>query len=117
MVRQLNKKEILDKVDEIIKFIKDTREYQNYISAKKLLEEDEELNKLIAEIKEYQKSIVRGLNKKELEDKIQENLDILNCSPLYLEFNNNFAEVNNLITIFENKINKYFEDVFNQVGL
>ena len=117
MVRQLNKKEILDKVDEIIKFIKDTREYQNYISAKKLLEEDEELNKLIAEIKEYQKSIVRGLNKKELEDKIQENLDILNSSPLYLEYNNNLAEVNNLIVIFENKINKYFEDVFNQVGL
>ena len=117
MVRQLNKKEILDKVDEIVKFIKDTREYQNYRNAKKLLEEDKELNKLINEIKECQKSIVRGLNKKELEDKIQENLEILNSSPLYLEYNNNLAEVNNLIVIFENKINKYFEDVFNQVGL
>ena len=117
MVRQLNKKEILDKVDEIVKFIKDTKEYQNYVKAKKLLEEDKELNKLINEIKEYQKSIVRGLNKKELEAKIQENLDKLNSSPLYLEYNNNLAEVNNLIVIFENKINKYFEDVFNQVGL
>ena len=117
MVRQLNNKEILNKTSEIVEYIKNTLEYKNYMKAKKLLEEDEYLNKLIREIKKYQKDIVRGIGKKEeLENKIQENLEILNSSELYLEYNNYLIDVNNMLTIFENKINKYFEDVFNQVG-
>ena len=33
--------------------------------------------------------------------------------PSYLEYQNYQEEINNLLTIFENKINKYFFDVFN----
>ena len=107
-------KEILDKVQEIVDFIKETKEYKNYEQAKKLLEQDTYLNKLINDIKDYQKRIVRNpSNKEELECKIQETLEELNSSPLYTEYNYYLEEVNNMLIIFENKINKYFEDVFN----
>ncbi len=110
----MNKEEILDKVQEIVEFIKKSPEYKNYELAKELLEQDKELTKLISDIKKYQKEIVRGVgNKRELEDAIAKNLEILNNSPLYLEYSNNLEDVNNMLTIFENKINKYFEDVFN----
>ena len=107
-------KEILTKVSEIVEFIKESNEYQNYMKAKKILSEDKELTSLIEKIKKYQKDIVnkRG-NKEELETRINSCLEILNNSPLYNEYCNYQEEVNNLLTIFENKINKYFDDVFN----
>ena len=115
MVSQLNK-EVLAKVSEIITYIKNTEEYKNYLQARKLLAKDQELNTLINNIKKYQQEIVKNPERKqELELKIQECLAILNTSPLYLEYETYQEEVNNLLTIFENKVNKYFEDVFNQV--
>ena len=104
MVRQLNK-EILDKVDEIISYIKNTSEYKEYIKARDLLKEDKELNEIVK----------NPSKKKVLELKIKSSLDILNNSPLYVEYENLQTEINNMLIIFGNKINKYFNDVFNQV--
>ena len=110
----MNKEEILEKVEEIVKFIKTSDIYKNYLKSKELLSLDKELINLIEDIKKYQKEIVKNINKKEeLELKIKENLDILNENPIYLEYLNYQEELNNILTIFENKINKYFEDVFN----
>ena len=114
MVSQLNK-EILAKVSEIVDFIKETSEYKNYLKARELLSKDKELMSLINDIKKYQKEIVKGSKTKELEEKIADCLEKLNSSPLYNEYCNYQEEVNNMLTIFENKINKYFDDVFNQV--
>ena len=107
-------KEIDDKILEIIDYIKNTDYYKNYLKAKELLNLDNELIKLIEDIKKYQKEIVKNPSKREeLEDKIKKNLDILNTNPLYLDYINNLDEVNNMLIIFENKLNKYLYDVFN----
>ena len=89
MVSQLNK-EIEIKVKEIVDYIQNTKEYKNYLKAK-------------------------NAKKDELEEKIDECLEKLHFSPLYNEYEMFQNEVNNMLTIFENKINKYFKDVFNQV--
>ena len=110
----MNKEEILEKVDEIVNYIKTSDVYKNYLKAKDLISLDKELVNLIEDIKKYQKEIVKNITKKdELELKIKENLDILNENPTYLEYLNYQEKLNNLLTIFENKINKYFEDVIN----
>jgi len=107
-------KEIEGKITEIITYIKETNSYKNYIKAKELLNSNQELLTLIEDIKKYQKEIVKNPNKKEeLESKINQNLSVLNNDPLYLEYTNYQDEVNNMLTIFENKLNKYFYDVFN----
>lgn len=113
MVRLLNK-ELNDKLDNIVNYIKESNSYQNYLKAKELLNKDEKLKEKFKSIKKYQKEIVKNPSKKkELEKKIQECLDELNKSPLYTEYLGYLEEVNNMLNIFENKLNKYFYDLFN----
>ena len=113
MVRQLNK-EISNKIDEIINYIKESDSYKNYLKAKELLDSRDDLKEIIANVKKYQKQLVKSYNK-EIEKELNRNLDILNSDYNYIEYNRYLEEVNNLLNIFENRINKYFEDVFNQV--
>ena len=112
MVRQLNK-EIDNKVDEIIDYIKNTDSYKNYLKAKEILDSKEDIKNKIKEIKLYQKQIVNGIgNKKELENKIKDNLDYLENDITYISYKEYLDEVNNMLNIFENKINNYFDEVF-----
>ena len=112
MVRQLNK-EIENKVDEIIDYIKNTDSYKNYLKAKEILDSKEDIKNKIKEIKLYQKQIVNGIgNKKELENKIKDNLDYLENDITYISYKEYLDEVNNMLNIFENKINNYFDEVF-----
>ena len=110
----MNKKEINAKILEIIEYIQTTESYQNYLKARKILEQNEKIMNLIQDIKALQKELVKNpLKKEELDLKIKEKLNILNTEPSYLEYQTYQEEINNLLTIFENKINKYFFDVFN----
>ena len=112
MVRQLNK-EIDNKVDEIIDYIKNTDSYKNYLKAKEILDSKEDIKNKIKEIKLYQKQIVNGIgNKKELENKIKDNLDYLENDITYISYKEYLDEINNMLNIFENKINNYFDEVF-----
>lgn len=112
MVRQLNK-EIENKVDEIIDYIKNTDSYKNYLKAKEILDSKEDIKNKIKEIKLYQKQIVNGIgNKKELENKIKDNLDYLENDITYISYKEYLDEINNMLNIFENKINNYFDEVF-----
>lgn len=107
-------KEINDKLDEIIEYIKNTDAYNNYIKAKEILNTKEDIKIKIDEIKKYQKLIVNNKsNKKELELKIKENLDYLENDITYITYKNSLDEINNMLNIFENKINNYFLEVFN----
>ena len=106
-------KEIDNKVDEIINYIKNTDSYKNYLKAKEILDSKEDIKNKIKEIKLYQKQIVNGIgNKKELENKIKDNLDYLENDITYISYKNYLDEVNNMLNIFENKINNYFDEVF-----
>ena len=106
-------KEIDNKVDEIINYIKNTDSYKNYLKAKEILDSKEDIKNKIKEIKLYQKQIVNGIgNKKELENKIKDNLDYLENDITYISYKNYLDEVNNMLNIFENKINNYFNEVF-----
>ena len=111
MVRQLNK-EILDKVSEIVEYIKNTPDYKGYLKTKELLDKDIKLKELIEKIKKTQKLLVKTKDLK-LEEELDKLTQELNSNPLYLEYSNYLSEVNNMLAIFENKINKYFNDVFN----
>ena len=106
-------KEIENKVDEIINYIKNTDSYKNYLKAKEILDSKEDIKNKIKEIKLYQKQIVNGIgNKKELENKIKDNLDYLENDITYISYKEYLDEVNNMLNIFENKINNYFDEVF-----
>ena len=106
-------KEIELKVNNIINYIKDTDSFKNYLKAKELLDKRDDLKKIISDIKKLQKEIIKYKDKKELEIKLNENIKILENDILYNQYTNYLSEVNNMLAIFENKLNKYFDDVFN----
>jgi len=107
-------KETEEKVLEIIDYIIKSPAYENYLNAKELLKKDEKIVSLIEDIKLWQKQIVKNpLKKDELELKIENNLKVLKDNYLYHEYLIYLEEVNNLLVIFENKLNKYFFDIFN----
>jgi len=107
-------KEIDDKLDEIVEYIKNTDSYKNYLKAKSKLEERDDLKIIINNIKRLQKEIIKNpSNKKELEKELNKNIEILESDITYSEYNNYLSEVNNMLAIFENKLNNYFYNVFN----
>ena len=109
----MNKK-IADKLDEIVEFIKNTDSYKNYLKAKDKLETREDLKKIIENIKKIQKEIIKNpKNKKELEIELNKNIELLQGDITYNQYNIYLTEVNNMLAIFENKLNNYFNDVFN----
>ena len=97
--------EILNKVDEIIRLIEESSEYQKYLLLKKEISDNNVITALINEVKVLQKDVVHHLNKKEeLDKKMYE----LNNYPLYREYNNTVIDINNMYAIIENALNKYF---------
>ena len=103
----MNNKEILDKVDEIIKEIEASSEYQKYLLLKEDINKNKDLVLLINEVRQLNKDYTHKLvTKKELDKKSDE----LNNHPLYREYLNTISNINNELSIIENTINKYFQD-------
>ncbi len=103
-------KEVLEKVDDIIKTIEESSEYQKYLDLKDKISKNKELKELINKVKVLQKDV---LHKKENKSKLEELTNELNNYPLYREYSNTVYEINNTFCIIENSINNYFEDVLN----
>ena len=106
MVKQLNNKEILDKVDEIIKEIEDSDNYRKYLLLKEEINNNKELVLLINKVRQMNKDFTHKLVKKEELDNVQNEL---NNHPLYREYLNIISAINNELSIIENTINNYFE--------
>lgn len=106
----MNNKEILHKIDEIISLIENSPEYQKYLSLKKDLDNDKEITLLISEIKILQKDIVHHLDKKE---KLNKKIKELESIPLYIEYQNTVASLNNTYAIIEQRINNYLNKKVN----
>ena len=91
-------KEINDKLDEIIEYIKNTESFKNYIKAKEILDNKDDIKKKIEEIKICQKKIVNDINKKdELERKIKDNLEYLQQDITSISYQEYLNEINNMI--------------------
>lgn len=110
-------KEILNEVDKIIEYIKDTDDYKDYIYLKEKLSNNDKANNLIKEIKNLQKDIVKlELEKKditELDNKIKSNLQELNKMPLYVEYTQKQEVLNDMYQIIKSRLDEYFYDKFN----
>ena len=108
---------VLDKVDEIIEFIKETEEYKDYLYLKDKLEKNEKALSLINEIKKYQKELVKKevekLDTKDLEDKINNNLKELDNIPLYNEYLDVQEKLNDMYQLVKIKLDDYFYNKLN----
>ena len=108
---------ILNEVDKIIEFIKESDDYKDYIYLKDKLSKHEKANNLINEIKMLQKKIVKlEVNKqdtKELDNKIKDNLNELNKIPLYRDFIDKQEVLNDYYQTVKNRLDEYFYNKMN----
>ena len=108
---------ILNEVDKIIEFIKESDDYKDYIYLKDKLSKHEEANNLINEIKLLQKKIVKlevyKQDTKELDNKIKANLDELNKIPLYRDFIDKQEILNDYYQTIKNRLDEYFYNKMN----
>lgn len=107
---------ILEKSDELISAIKDSKDYKRYINLKEIIRKDEEIMGLIDEVKTYQKMIIK-LNDVEqtrlLEQKINEILEKLDTIPIYVEYNYLQTDLNEMFQIIKNTIEKCLYNITN----
>ena len=112
MVKSLSN-DVLEKVDEIVKYIEESDSYKKYKEIEIRLENDSDIMDKVNEIKSIQKQIVKleieDKDIKHLEKEIEEILSILNTYPIYQEYiylqedlNGTFQSIK---TIIENYIN------------
>ena len=111
MVKSLNK-EINDKIDAIIQYLKSSKDYQKYIALQAQMDNNEKIMSLIREIRELQKALVKQSDSNK-QTKLQEKIDCLNDIPLYREYNNTLSNINGVLYMIENDLNKYFYNKLN----
>ena len=108
---------ILNEVDKIIEFIKESDDYKDYIYLKDKLSKNERANNLINEIKKLQKQAVKQevnkMDTKELDNKIKDNLDKLNKIPLYRDFIDKQEVLNDYYQTIKERLDEYFYNKMN----
>lgn len=109
--------QILDKISEIVDTIKESDKYQDYLFLYQKLEQNDTAKMLISEIKLWQKQIIRqktkGIDVSLIEQKIDNNLKKLNKIPLYVDFVNVQAELNDTYQLVKERLDNYFNEIVN----
>lgn len=107
---------ILEKVDDIVTTIKESKEYQDYMFLSNKLAKNDKCNNLIKEIKFMQKEIVKkeslGEDSSEMEVKFANLVTQLNAIPLYNEFISKQQELNYIYQTIKEELDNYFNDLF-----
>lgn len=103
---------LLNKVDEIVNTILDSKEYKDYLFLKEKMENNEIVMNLISGIKSIEKEIVKRESIKEnisdLEVEFNKKMDELNGIPLYIDFISKQEEINSTYKIIKDRLDEYF---------
>ena len=106
-------KEILEKVDDIINYIENSKDYQKYLLIKDKMQNDLEINNLLNEIKHLQKKLANNEGNMDLKKELSLKNEILKNIPLYREYLNTLDDLNNVFNIIETRINNHFDKIVN----
>lgn len=108
---------ILEKVDSLVKFIKESQEYKEYIYLSEKLSNNKKVQDYIKQIKVLQKEIVKKEFNKEnimhLEEEIKTSLAELDKIPLYKEFIDKQEELNEIYQLVKQRLDEYFYNILN----
>ena len=104
---------VKSRVEELVSYIQNTKEYQNCIQIREKMKNNLELQKLIEEIKDNQKKYIRS----GYDTRIKEHLDSLEKQlediPIYSVYLENLERVNEMISYVQERLNDYFTNMMN----
>ena len=96
-------KEVLEKIDELVSYIKESKEYQKYINIRNKLDDNMNIKKLIEDVKKIQQELVKSEYYKDIEKAkiLKESLDSKNKElksyPIYNEYEHAIEELNEIL--------------------
>lgn len=105
---------LLVKLDDLISYIKESKEYQLCLEAKEKMKGNEELMKQIDEVKALQKKYIRSSESEEVKKELDEKMEILNEVPIFVTYNVNLEIVNRKLQIIKEEFDQYFYSKLNK---
>lgn len=106
--------ELEKKLDNLISFVKNQKEYKNCLEIKEKMSNNKKLSQLIEEVKSLQKDYIRSNNNLDIKNKLDRKQDELDNIPLYVSYNNELELVNEMLLVIEDELNKYFNNKLNK---
>lgn len=103
----------MEKLDEVVKVIKGSKEYKTCIDLKKQMESNEDINSLVKKIKILQKKYIRT-NDKSIKLELDNLEKELNEIPIYHIYMENLEKVNDMINYVKDELNNYFDLLLNE---
>ena len=103
----------MEKLDNIVKVIKDSKEYKTCVELKSKMEDNEDINSLVKKIKILQKKYIRT-NDKNIKLELDSLEKELNEIPIYHIYMENLEKVNDMINYVKDELNNYFDLLLNE---
>ena len=114
MEKLVSNEEIEARALELVKIIKDSNDYKEYLELKEKIKFNKEIMEKINKVKALQKSYVKSAY---LDNKIKQELDKelvnLESIPLYKEYLIKEKKINNIMINIKEGLNVIFEDILN----
>ena len=115
MEKLVSNEEILDKALELVKEIKNDKEYREYVTLRNEIKSNKEIMKRIENIKTLQKQYIKSAYlDDEIKVKLDKELSELEDIPLYKEYLLKEKKINNILTSIKEGINVSFENILNR---
>ncbi len=105
--------EVNNSLDEVIKCIKNSKEYKKCILLKCKMDNNSEIKELVKEIKLKQKKYIRNNDSNTLKE-LKELEKRLNEIPIYHVYLENLEVVNNMINYLKDELYDYFYNLLNK---
>ena len=115
MEKLVSNEEILGKALELVKEIKNDKEYREYITLRDKVKSNKEIMERIDNIKTLQKQYIKSAYlDDEIKVKLDKELSELEDIPLYKEYLLKEKKINNILTTIKEGINVSFENILNR---
>ena len=103
----------MEKLDEVVNVIKNSKEYKNCIDLKERMNSNEDINSLVKKIKILQKKYIKT-NDKDIKLELDTLEKELNEIPIYHIYMENLEKVNDMINYVKDELNNYFDILLNE---
>ena len=115
MEKLVSNEEILGKALELVKEIKNDKEYREYITLRDKVKSNKEIMERIDNIKTLQKQYIKSAYlDDEIKVKLDKELSELEDIPLYKEYLLKEKKINNILISIKEGINSSFDNILNK---
>ena len=102
-------------LEELINYIKSTKEYKKCIELKNKMMSNSDISKLMNDIRTIQKKYIRSNYDSSVKEELDKLNEELNNIPIYIIYCENLKIVNEMIDYVNDELSDYFYDIFNLI--